>query len=256
MLKTRVIPVLLLQNKKLVKSIKFKDYTYLGDPINAVKIFSEKEAHELVFFDINASKQNKTISIDTVKKIADECYMPFSVGGGIKTIQDIHKILYNGAEKVVINTTSVKKPDLIKEASEVFGSQSIIVCIDVKRKFTGSYEVYINGGNTKTGLTPLDHAKKMEELGAGEIMINSIDRDGTMRGYDIEIIKKIADSVNIPVIACGGAGKLQDFSEVVYQGHASAVSAGSLFVFYGPKKAVLINFPTIEELEKVIDIKG
>lgn len=251
MLKIRTIPCLLLKNKGLVKTLKFKDTRYIGDPINAVRIFSEKEVHELIFLDITASKENKKISNELIQKVADECYMPFGVGGGITSVEEIREILYNGAEKVIINTAAIENPNLIKDASKIFGNQSIVVCIDAKRKLTGSYEVFIKDGTQPTGLDPIKHAINMEKMGAGEIMINSIDRDGTMKGYDINLIRNIADAVNIPVIACGGAGKIEDLTDAVKNGHASAVSAGSLFVFYGQKKAVLINFPTKEELKKI-----
>ena len=255
MINTRVIPCLLLKDKRLVKSIRFKDYIYLGDPINAVKIFSEKEVHELVFFDIMASKEDRTISLDVVRNIADECYMPFSVGGGIKKVEDIRLLLNNGAEKVVINTSAIENPSLIEESAEIFGSQSIVVCIDVKKKLFGSCEVLKKGGTELTGLDPVQHALNIEKLGAGEIIVNSIDRDGTMKGYDIEIIRSISDAVNIPVIACGGAGKIEDLRDAVYKGHASAVAAGSLFVFYGPRKAVLINFPIKQDIKELINLK-
>jgi len=253
MLKIRVIPCLLLKGEGLVKSIKFKDHRYIGDPMNAVKIFSEKEVHELFFLDINASEEKRCISIETVANIADECYMPFGVGGGITNIKQIRDILSNGAEKVSINSTAVSNPLLIKETAEMFGNQSIVVSIDVKKKFFGGYEVYTCGGKKATGLDPVKHAINMEKHGAGEILINSIDKDGTMEGYDNKLIKLVADAVGIPVIACGGAGKLQDFANAVKEGHASAVAAGSMFVYHGPRNAVLINYPTIQQLKEVLD---
>jgi cyclase len=251
MLQIRVIPCLLLKNEGLVKSIKFKDLRYIGDPINAVKIFSEKEVSELIFLDIMATRQNKKIPMDLIIKIAEECYMPFSIGGGIRSIDDIRNILYNGAEKVVINTAAFENPHLVKEASRIFGNQSIVVSIDVKKKLTGKYEVFTKGGTNSTGMEPLKHALYMEEMGAGELMINSIDRDGTMQGYDINLIRQIADAVSIPVIACGGAGKIEDLAEAVNKSHASAVAAGSFFIFHGPLRGILINFPSKEELEKL-----
>ncbi|PIN69085.1 imidazole glycerol phosphate synthase subunit HisF [Candidatus Woesearchaeota archaeon CG11_big_fil_rev_8_21_14_0_20_43_8] len=249
MLKTRVIPCLLLKGKGLVKSIRFKDHRYIGDPMNAVKIFSEKEVHELVFLDITASKEGKRISTSTVADIADECYMPFAVGGGIKTIEDIHELLNNGAEKVSINTAAIENPGLIKEASRIFGNQSILVSIDAKKKMFGGYDVLLKG--KKTGIDPIKHAIDMEKMGAGEIMITSVDNDGKMEGYDLELVKMVSDAVSVPVIACGGAGSVKDLGDAVKTGNASAVAAGSLFVYHGPRRAVLINFPDKEELEGV-----
>jgi cyclase len=251
MLQIRVIPCLLLKNDGLVKSIKFKDLRYIGDPINAVKIFSEKEVSELIFLDIMATRQNKKIPMDLIIKIAEESYMPFSIGGGIRSIDDIKNILYNGAEKVVINTAAFENPHLVKEASRIFGNQSIVVSIDVKKKLTGNYEIFTRGGTSSTGMEPLKHALYMEEMGAGELMINSIDRDGTMQGYDINLVRQIADAVSIPVIACGGAGKIEDLAEAVNKGHASAVAAGSFFIYHGPLRGILINFPSKEDLEKL-----
>lgn len=250
-MRPRVMPCLLLKDKGLVKGVSFKDHRYVGDPINAVNIFNTKEVDELVFLDITATNEGRTISLETVQKIADECYMPFAVGGGIRSVRDIKNLLHAGAEKVCINTAAIDNPNLVREATEVFGSQSIVVSIDVKRKRLHGYEVVTHSGKRPTGKNPVDVAVTLEYHGAGEIFLTSIDRDGTMEGYDIELIRHVLDAVNIPVIACGGAGKIEDFRMAVENGHASAVSAGSLFVFHGPRRAVLINFPTEEQLEKV-----
>jgi cyclase len=250
MLGVRVIPSLLLKGKGLVKGVKFKDHSYVGDPINAVHIFNEKEVDELVFLDITATSEGRTIGLDVVKNIADECYMPFAVGGGIKTVEQIREILYAGAEKVIINTAAIENPDLVKEASEVFGSQSIVVSIDVDKKMFKCYQVVTNSGKKSTGKNPVDLAMDMEAAGAGEILLTSIDMEGSMQGYDLELIKQVADAVNIPVIASGGAGALEDFKEAV-DACASAVSAGSMFVFHGPRRAVLINYPSKSELENL-----
>ena len=256
MFRPRVIPCLLLKGKGLVKTTKFQNTRYVGDPINAVRIFNEKEADELIFLDINASKENRILPLDLIQQIGDECLMPFSVGGGIKTVEQIRDILKRGAEKAVINTSAVKNPSLIKEASQSFGSQSIVVSIDVKRKSLGRYEVFIYGGTKSTSIDPVSHSIKMEKMGAGEIFINSIDNDGTLKGYDIELIRKISEAVKIPVIASGGAGKLEDFLKAVKDGFASAVAAGSFFVYYGPHRAVLINYPNQDELKKLFMNKG
>jgi len=251
MFRPRIIPALLLRNLGLVKSVGFKDYKYIGDPINAVKIFNDLKADELVFLDILASREKRVISLDFVLKVGDEANMPFSVGGGIRTIQDIKSVLRAGAEKVVINTYAAEDPSFIRKAAEEFGSSTITVCIDVKKKFLGKQQVYIYGGSKSTSLDPVSFAKSMEEMGAGELIINSIDRDGSMEGYDIDLIRTVSDSVTIPVVALGGAGSLTDLNEAVKNGHASAVAAGSMFVFHGPRRAVLINYPQPEELKNI-----
>ena len=251
MFRPRVIPCLLLKQKGLVKTVKFKKEIYIGDPINAVRIFNDKEADELIFLDIEASKKDRLPPMDLIQQIGDECFMPFSVGGGMKTLEQIREIFKRGAEKIVINTSAVKKPSLIREAAEMFGSQSIAVSIDAKRKIFGKYEVLICGGSKATGLDPVTHAKNMEKMGAGEIFINSINNDGTYIGYDLKLIQIVSDAVNIPVIACGGAGKLEDFVAGVKKGHASAIAAGSLFVFYGSNRAVLINYPNLKTLQEL-----
>jgi len=249
---TRVIPCLLLKGLGLVKTVRFKGPKYVGDPINAVKIFNEKEVDELIFLDIDASVNNRVPNFDLISRIASECFMPLSYGGGLKCFDDIKKILGIGVEKVVLNSSATSNSDLIKNVSEFFGSQSIVVSIDVKKSARGEYKVYTHGGRVNTSLDAVEHAARMAERGAGELFLNSIDRDGTMEGYDIELIKKITNAVNIPVVACGGAGKVSDFADAVHRGGASAVSAGSMFVFYGKSRAVLINFPTREELRRYL----
>lgn len=253
MFRPRVIPCLLLKNKGLVKSVRFKDYRYIGDPMNAVKIFNDKKADELVFLDIDATSQGRLIDTVTLKKIADEANMPFGVGGGIKTIEDIRNLLNSGAEKVIINSAGVKNPSFIREASEEFGSSTIVVCMDVKKQFIGGYKVVIENGRKNTNLSPFDFAKIVEELGAGEIIINSIDHDGMMDGYDLDLVKRISNSVSVPTVALGGAGNYHHFKEAIVEGNASAVAAGSLFVYHGPRRAVLISFPTKDELSDMFN---
>lgn len=255
MFRPRIIPCLLLKGAGLVKTIEFKEPKYIGDPMNAVKIFNDLKADELVFLDINASKENRIISFELVRKIGDEAFMPFSVGGGIKSIEDIRKILNSGAEKVVINTGALENKELIKKAADIFGSQSIIASIDAKKDANGNYRVFSHGGTKDTGLEPVFAAIEMEKLGAGEILINSIDNDGKMEGYDLELIKSITLAVKIPVIAIGGAGCLEDFSLGVNKGKASAVAAGSLFVYSGKNRGILINYPDREELEGLFDLE-
>ncbi|HAF30098.1 MAG TPA: imidazole glycerol phosphate synthase subunit HisF [Bacteroidales bacterium] len=250
MFRPRVMPILLLKGMGLVKSVKFKDYRYIGDPINAVKIFNDLKADELVFLDILASKEKRSISLDFVRKVGDEANMPFAVGGGIRTIQDIKDIINAGAEKVIINTYAAESPDFIQEASAVFGSSTIVVSIDVKKKLFGKKQVYVLGGRKSTGLDPVSFAKLMEEKGAGEIIINSIENDGLMTGYDLGLVREVSEAVTIPVVAAGGAGIMEDFKKAVEESYASAVAAGSMFVYFGPRRAVLINYPTQEELKK------
>jgi len=251
MFRPRVIPVLLLKNKGLVKSVRFKNYSYIGDPINAVKIFNDLRADELIFLDILASKEKRTIPLSFVENVGDECNMPFSVGGGIRTIQDIKRILNAGAEKVIINSYAADDPEFIKEASSEFGSSSIVVCIDIKKNFFGKELVYTLGGTKSSAYNPIDYAKLMQEKGAGELMVNAIENDGMMDGYDLNLIKRISMSVTIPVIACGGAGSYVHLAEGIRSGMASAVAAGSMFVYHGPRKAVLINYPSKNEMQQI-----
>lgn len=252
MLKTRVIPVLLLKGQGLVKTRQFKDPKYVGDPINAIKIFNDKEVDELVFLDITAYKEKREPNYKLISSIASECFMPLSYGGGITTVEQIKKILSLGVEKVILNTGAFINPDLVKQASVIFGSSTIVVCIDYKKQFWRKNVVYIESGSRPIKYSPLEYAKKMEALGAGEIILNSIANDGMYNGYDIETLKLITDSINIPVVVSGGASKLEDFADAVNFGSASGVAAGSLFVFHGPHKAVLINYPEIRALEKII----
>lgn len=251
MLKIRVIPCLLLKNSGLVKTIKFKDPTYVGDPLNAVKIFNEKEVDELIFLDIYATVENRTPNFDFIHDIATECFIPFGYGGGIRNIDEAGNLFNLGVEKIILNTYAVENPSFIKELSKTFGSQSIVISIDVKKRLLGNYEIFTHSGKNRIKLDPVHFAIQMEEMGAGEIFLNSIDKDGTMQGYDIQLIKKVSQSVNIPVIACGGAGKIDDFASAVKEGSASAVAAGSMFVFHGKLRAVLINYPEINELEAI-----
>lgn len=253
MYRPRIIPVLLLRNLGLVKSIKFKNHRYIGDPINAVKIFNDKKADELIFLDIRATKENRCISTEFVHKVGDEANMPFAVGGGIKTLDNIRSILNHGAEKVVIRNAAFENPDFIKNAADTFGTSTITVCIDVKKKLFGKEQVYISGNVKRENEDPVSFAQKMEEFGAGEIIIQSIDKDGTYEGYDLELTKKISMSVTIPVIALGGAGKYSHFKDAVNISMSSAVAAGSIFVFHGPRKAVLISYPSKQELKEIFE---
>ena len=247
MFRPRIIPVLLLKNLSLVKSVQFKGHKYIGDPINAVRIFNDSKADELVFLDIEASRNDRLISLDFVRDVGEEANMPFAVGGGIRTIEDIKSIISAGAEKVVINTGAARNPDFIREASETFGSSTIVVCIDVKNQMFKGQKTWITGGGKATAFNPVEFARMMEQQGAGELIIQSIERDGMMQGYDIELVKSISTAVSVPVIALGGAGKKQDMERVYRGGHANGLAAGSLFVYQGSNRGVLVNYPEKSE---------
>ena len=243
----RIIPVLLYDDRDLIKTINFKDRTYLGDPVNAVKIFNRKGIDELSVLDIGATKNHREPDFELLKDIASEAFMPLSCGGGITNLEQVHELLAIGYEKVVINSELVRNPKLITESAEAFGSQSIVASIDAKI-IKGQYHCVINDGQEVTDKLPVELAKEAERLGAGEIIINSVDRDGMMQGYDIELVKSVADAVKIPVTAIGGAGGIDDLKKVLEEGHAHAAAGGSMFVYYGRLKAVLITAPNEEEL--------
>jgi cyclase len=247
MVRTRVIPCLLLQGPGLVKTVRFKAPKYLGDPINVVRIFNDKEVDELVLLDIGATAEKRGPAYDRLEKIAAQCFMPLCYGGGIREIADLAKLFTLGIEKAAINAAAVSNPGLVRAAADRFGSQSILVSIDVKRGLFGGEQVVTHNGRRKTGLDPVRFAVEMEKQGAGELLLNSVDRDGTMTGYDLELIRRVSQAVSIPVIACGGAGRAEDLAAAVRNG-ASAAAAGSLFVFQMPHRAVLINYPGPEQL--------
>ncbi len=251
MFRPRIIPVLLLKDSGLVKSTKFKNHNYIGDPINAVKIFNDLKSDELVFLDINATKENRFISLDFVNKVSEEANMPFSVGGGIKSLDHIHKLISSGAEKVIICSEAVKNPDFIKKASDNFGKSTVAVCIDYKKTFLKNNLVFTFSGRKKSRYNTLEFAKLMQEKGAGEIILQSISRDGTMEGYDLDFIKEISSNLEIPVVALGGAGKLNDLHLAFRGSKASALAAGSLFVYQSKLRGVLINYPEIPELKEI-----
>lgn len=243
----RIIPVLLYDDRDLIKTINFKDRTYLGDPVNAVKIFNRKGIDELSVLDIGATKNHREPDFELLKDIASEAFMPLSCGGGITNLEQVHELLAIGYEKVVINSELVRNPKLITESAEAFGSQSIVASIDAKI-IKGQYHCVINDGQEVTAKVPVELARDAERLGAGEIIINSVDRDGMMQGYDIELVRSIADAVKIPVTAIGGAGGIADLKKVLDEGHAHAAAGGSMFVYYGRLKAVLITAPCETEL--------
>jgi imidazole glycerol-phosphate synthase subunit HisF len=251
MRRIRVIPTLLIQNGGLVKTVRFKKPTYVGDPINAVKIFNDKEVDEIVILDISAARDRTPPNLQMISDIAGEAFMPLGYGGGITTTDEIQTILRAGAEKVVLNTSALENPGLIAEAARRFGSQSVVVSIDVKRKLGGRYEVLTRGGAKRTGRDPVTVAREVEGLGAGEIFLTSIDREGTYEGYDLNLIEEVSRAVSVPVIACGGAASVDNLAAAVRAG-ASAAAAGSMFVFHGPHRAVLINYPPPKVLKELL----
>jgi imidazole glycerol-phosphate synthase subunit HisF len=248
MRRIRVIPVLLLQNGGLVKGKKFRKHQYVGDPINAVKIFNEKEVDELAVLDISATISRRSPNIKQIAEIASEAFMPLSYGGGITKIEDVDELFYFGIEKVILNSSVFLNPGLITTIANKYGIQSVVVSIDVKKDWFGRNLVYTNCGNKNTNTEPGQLAKKYENLGAGEILLTSIDQEGTYRGYHIELIKEISSVVSIPIIANGGAGSMIHLKKAIESG-ASAVAAGNMFVFQRPLNAVLISYPNLSEIE-------
>jgi cyclase len=253
MLKVRVIPCLLLKNGALVKTIRFKNLTYIGDPINTVRIYNEKEVDELIFLDITATVENRQPPLKIISEISLECFMPFTYGGGIRSVQDAEKIFSMGAEKVSVNSSCFSNPQLITDIARIFGNQAVVASIDVRKNFIGQYRVYSRSGTVPTKTDPADFAKTMETYGAGEILLTSIDQDGMMEGYDLTLIKKVTSAVSIPVIVCGGAGNIDHLVEAVKTGGASAVAAGSIFVYQKKNRAVLINYPDRKILEEKLN---
>jgi cyclase len=254
MLRPRIIPSLLLHDKGLVKTVNFKSPKYVGDPINAVRIFNEKEVDELAFFDIDATALNKEPDYILIEKLANQSRMPLCYGGGVKTVIQAQKIFGLGIEKIALSSAVIQNPKLVTQIADRVGSQSVIVVLDIKKKLLGGYEIYTHNGKKSTGINPVKFAKELEALGAGELIINSIDQDGVMKGYDLNLIAKIAETISIPLTVLGGAGCLADIEKVIEQHGVIGVAAGSLFVFKGPYKAVLINYPTLIEKNKIFKI--
>lgn len=240
--RVRIIPVLLLNKGGLYKTIRFQKPNYIGDPINTVKIFNEKEADELLVLDFTASKENRSIDFKKIAEIAGEAFMPLGYGGGIKSFDDAKKVFDAGYEKIVLNTILFSDINLIEKIASVFGSQAVVGSLDVKKKLFGNYKVYSTSGLVNTGNEPIEWTKKLEQMGVGEIILNTIDNDGTWNGYDLALINSVSKSINIPVIACGGAATINDLKSAVSAG-ASAVAAGSMFVYQRKGMGVLITFP-------------
>lgn len=241
----------MLQDNGLVKTVNFKNPKYVGDPINAVKIFNEKEVDELAIFDIDATAKGLEPNYNLIERIANQSRMPLCYGGGVKTIEQAQKIFGLGIEKIALSSSILQDPDLITQIADRVGAQSVIVVLDIKKKLFGGYEVFTHNGKKATGINPLDFVLKAQQLGAGEIIINSIDQDGLMKGYDMALIDKIRERISVPLTVLGGAGSLSDIEKVIQKHKIIGVAAGSLFVFKGVYKAVLINYPTKAEKENI-----
>lgn len=252
MLKTRVIPALLLKDDALVKTVRFNNPKYIGDPINTVRIFNELEVDELIFLDIAATTESRSPNFQVLTEIANECFMPLAYGGGLKDMECIKQIFSIGFEKVVLNSATHYDSTIIPQIAEHYGNQAVVASIDVKKNFWGRYEVWTNSGKTNTKKNPVEWAQELESKGAGELIITSIDREGTWSGFDTNLIKSVSAVVNVPVIAHGGAGNIQHIKEVVKDGSASAVALGSMVVYQQKDMGVLINFPDKMSLDSVL----
>jgi cyclase len=247
----RIIPCLLLKNGGLVKTVNFSKPSYVGDPINAVKIFNDKGADELVILDIEATKNGKQPDYDKIKDIVSEAFMPIGYGGGITSIDQVEKILKLGVEKVILNASAFLKPQLIKDIAEAFGSSTVVGSMDVKKKLLGGKSVFVKNASVNTKKSPIEYAKYLEDLGVGEILVNDVNKDGTLSGMDSAIFTSIADSVDVPVVACGGAKTEDEIINLLINTNLSAISAGAKFVYHGPHRAVLINYPDEQVLDQL-----
>lgn len=254
MLRSRVSPCLLVHNKGLVKTVKFKDAKYVGDPINAVKIFNEKEVDELIVLDIDATVENKAPDYQMIRHLANESRMPLCYGGGIKTPQQAQEIIKLGVEKVAISSEALSNPSVLKEMADIIGKQSVVVVLDVKKTLFGSYEIYTHNGNKKVKKKLEQVISELEKIGIGELVINSIDQDGMMKGYDLKLAEKARELASVPLTILGGAGRVEDILELVEKFKVIGASAGSLFVFKGVYKAVLISYLTKDALSKIREV--
>lgn len=243
-MRARVIPILLLKSAGLYKTRRFANEVYVGDPINAVRIFNEKQVDELAFLDISAARARSEPNLEMLRDIASECFMPLSYGGGVRSSDIVREILAIGIEKVVVNSAAWTDPSLVPALAERYGSSTIVGSIDVKKTLLGREQVMIHGGQEKVSMAPEDWARELERRGVGEILINAIDRDGEMTGYDFNLVRRIVNSVNVPVIAAGGAANVGDLRSAVKEAGAAAAAAGAMFVFHGKHRAVLITYPT------------
>jgi cyclase len=257
MLRPRIIPCLLVKNGGLVKTVNFANPKYVGDPINAVKIFNEKEVDELTVLDIDASVKDREPDYGMIRNLAVECRMPLCYGGGVKTVEQVERIISLGVEKVAVSSGAVYGSQMVAEAAKLVGSQSIVVIMDVKQNGPGGkYELWTHNASKPTGLSPIEAAEKAERLGAGEVVLNSINRDGVMRGYDLELVHKIRQAISLPITVLGGAGSHEDIASLIHSFGVIGAAAGSLFVFKGKYKAVLINYPNRDEKDAILRAAG
>jgi cyclase len=253
MLATRVMPCLLMDKGALVKTVQFRNQVYVGDPVNAVRIFNQKEVDELLLIDITATTENRGIDFATLEKVVTECFMPICYGGGVDNLADMRRLYYLGIEKISLSAAAIKRPDLVREAADEFGSQAVVVTLDAKKNLFGKYTIRTHHGKVDTKQAATDVARKMENAGAGEIILYSIDRDGTWLGFDLKLIEDISHAVSIPVVACGGAGDLSHLRAAVNEAGASAVAIGSMAVFQAKDLGVLIKFPSRLQQEKTFE---
>ena len=253
MLRPRIIPCLLVKNGGLVKTVNFANPKYVGDPINAVKIFNEKEVDEMIVLDIDATAQNREPDYSMIRNLAAECRMPLCYGGGVKSVEQVERIISLGVEKVAMSSAAISDPGMIAKAAEIVGSQSIVVVMDVKKTGRGrNYEMWTHNASKPTGMSPVDFAKQVEMLGAGEVVINSIDRDGIMKGYDLELVDEIREAIRLPITVLGGAGSLKDIAALIHAFGIIGAAAGSMFVFKGVYRAVLISYPSRVEKDTIV----
>lgn len=252
MMRTRVIPVLLLRNQGLVKTVKFKDPKYIGDPINSIRIFNEKEVDELIFLDISATPAGRGPNFDVIEDITGEAFMPVAYGGGVTTLSQAERAFGLGIEKIVLNTVTYDSPDVVRSIADKYGRQAVVGSLDARRTMLGRYELTSESGRRKRRVKLEAHLDSLIEMGVGEVLVNSIDRDGSQAGYDLDLLKLVSDRVEVPVVACGGAGCLQDFQRAINDGGCSAVAAGSMFVFNGKHRAVLISYPERAQLKELL----
>lgn len=251
MLRSRIIPCLLVSNKGLVKTVKFGSPRYVGDPINAVKIFNEKEVDELIVLDIDATVKKQEPDYSMIAKLAVECRMPLCYGGGVKTLEQAKRIIGMGVEKIALSSSALATPQLITQLAEVVGTQSVVIVMDVRRDSRNQNEIWTHNGYQRAGKNPVAFAREVEALGAGEVVINSIDNDGVMKGYDLDLVCAIREAISLPITALGGAGSLKDIGDLINKFHIIGAAAGSLFVFKGVYRAVLINYPNQAEKEEL-----
>ena len=251
MLTPRLIPCLLLRGEALVKTVRFKDPAYVGDPANTIRIYNEKEVDEIILLDIRAGRERHAPNLPLLKDLTSECFMPLAYGGGLETLQQMDQLFTAGIEKVAINTAAHRRPALITEAAREFGSQAIVVSVDVALNWRRKYDVRVQGGTQSTGMDPVTAARQAQDAGAGELLLTSIDRDGTFEGYDLKLVKSVASAVSVPVVSAGGARDLADVRAVVREAGSSAAAVGSMVVYQGPHRAVLINYPAQKQLREL-----